>query len=74
MVTESEHRQSEISKSTYEFERDIIRGGVNPVKLNRSNIILHAKHFYHHYDFLRELGKFWEKGLSSFLKITLDQE
>ena len=28
---EAEHKLTEINKATYEFERDIIRGGVNKV-------------------------------------------
>ena len=31
MITLSEDKLTEINKSTYEFERDIIRGGMNPV-------------------------------------------
>ena len=31
---EAEHKLTEINKATYEFERDIIRGGVNKVCCN----------------------------------------
>ncbi len=33
MITLSHDKLTEINKSTYEFERDIIRGGMNPVSM-----------------------------------------
>lgn len=36
MITESEHKLTELSKARYEFERDILRGAVNTVSHTHS--------------------------------------
>ena len=50
MVQEADLRLAEIKKATYEFDRDVLRGSVNPVsiiyEICRMSAIIHGAFLY----------------------------